>query len=87
MVDRVYSPKSDSWAFGVLIIEIWTQKPPYPDLTAFEAGAKVSQMLLKPSPESWFPQEIKNLVQTCCEFNVTQRIYIQDVVDILKTLL
>ena len=31
-----YSTKSDVWSFGVTIVEIWTQKTPYPQLTLLE---------------------------------------------------
>ena len=31
-----YSTKSDVWSFGVTIIEIWTQKVPYPQFSALQ---------------------------------------------------
>ena len=31
-----YSTKSDVWSFGVTIIEIWTQKIPYPEFSLFQ---------------------------------------------------
>ena len=36
-----YSTKSDVWSFGVTIIEIWTQKIPYPELSLFQVVSSI----------------------------------------------
>ena len=39
-----YSTKSDVWSFGVTIIEIWTQKIPYPELSLFQVVSSIQNV-------------------------------------------
>ncbi len=33
---KIYSPATDVWAFGVVLIEIFTRKDPYPTMEPFD---------------------------------------------------
>ncbi len=45
---KVYSTKSDVWAFGVTMLEILTRQEPYPHLTGVEVVVGVATGKLQP---------------------------------------
>ena len=47
IIKNQYSTKSDIWSFGVTIVEIWTQKTPYPQLALLEVVSEIIIIIIK----------------------------------------
>jgi len=72
IMDRIYSTKSDIWAFGVTIIEIATQKEPYPGMETVQAATKVTHGYRHPIPENLNPY-IVTMINECFSTNPSDR--------------
>lgn len=51
---REYSPASDVWMFGILCVEVWTEKPPHADLDNFEGTNPISLATEKEESDFFF---------------------------------
>lgn len=64
--------QSDSWAFGMVLLEAFTKTEPYPSLTieelpnAFKTG-------LKPLPPPQMPLPLQDIFKKCTNFRSNQR--------------
>lgn len=81
-----YSTKSDVYAFGITIIEIFTRTSPFSGLNNEEiVKAKVAGKL---HPEDQLPStasdDINGLVKACTQFDVTLRPDFEQVVEMLN---
>lgn len=61
------------WSFGVLLVEIWTQSVPFPDMLPIEVGAAVSRFEIRPSLPDGAPDYAHTWVDICCKFDPKQR--------------
>jgi serine/threonine protein kinase len=86
LAKQLYSTKSDMWAFGVLLIEIYTQAVPFPDLTPVGVANQVSRFELRPIAPSTSPEIIQDLVDKCCQFVPNERETAASVVEKLDKL-
>ena len=63
-----YSMKSDVYSYGVLMVSLWNQKPPYSEMSGIEVGDLLSGITnrgVRPGIESSCPQSYFNLAQAC----------------------
>ena len=63
-----YSQKSDVYSYGVLMVSLWNQKPPYSEMSGIEAGELLSGITnrgVRPGIESSCPQSYFNLAHAC----------------------
>ena len=63
-----YSQKSDVYSYGVLMVSLWNQKPPYSEMNGIEVGDLLSGITsrgVRPGIESGCPQSYFNLAQAC----------------------
>ncbi len=86
LLEKMYSTNSDVWSFGILVIEIWTQNLPFPELSSFEVGTKVGQMILKPQAPTDAHPKIVKLVSECCQFAAKKRLTMEQVVESIEEL-
>ena len=63
-----YSMKADVYSYGVLVVSLWNQKPPYSEMSGVSPGELLSGITsrgVRPSIESDCPQSYFNLAQAC----------------------
>ena len=63
-----YSQKADVYSYGILMVSLWNQKPPYYEIHNREAGDLLSDITtrgLRPRIQSECPQSYFNLVSAC----------------------
>ena len=63
-----YSQKSDVYSYGVLMVSLWNQKPPYSEMSGIEVGDLLSGITnrgVRPGIESSCPQSYFNLAHAC----------------------
>ncbi len=69
-----YSSKSDVWAFGILLWELFSYgKIPYVGLSNVEAVKQVLSGYRLPSPSEDCPKNVYNLMKECWAVNPDQR--------------
>ncbi|XP_072024513.1 uncharacterized protein [Amphiura filiformis] len=68
----VYSRPVDVWAYGMLILEICTRKPPFHDLEFHNVGVEVGRGV-KPFIPEHCPKGLANIMQQCWNTNPKQR--------------
>jgi len=71
-----YSKKTDVWSFGVLLVEIFTRKPPFPEMAPVDVATKIIKCELQPSLQNvdTAPPMMMYLVQKCCQFDPEKRL-------------
>ena len=60
--------KADVYSYGILIVSLWNQKPPYSDIrvgSASELFHMITSEGLRPSIQSECPQSYFNLASAC----------------------
>ena len=63
-----YSMKADVYSYGILMVSLWNQKPPYCEMGNREARDLLSDITtrgLRPRVESECPQSYFNLLSAC----------------------
>jgi len=73
IVDQKYSPKSDSYAWGITVIEMLTRKEPYPGIDAVNVAIKVTQANMRPDIPKHCPPELGAVLKTCWSKTVEER--------------
>ena len=91
LTKRIYSTKSDVWAFGVLIFEIVTfGSRPYDGLSNFQVASQVANLQVKlvipPVPASKYPQ-LAFIFDKCLQVDPSKRPEFTELYDELKPLL
>jgi len=83
ILQKVYSPASDVWSFGVLLYEIFSNKAPYEGLDAVQAGYDVCHNDLRLSPPENAPEIIKTIMRECFQTDPSKRPLFPKINDIL----
>ena len=65
-----YSMKADVYSYGILMVSLWNQKPPYSEMSGVEPGELLSGITnrgLRPEIQSDCPQSYVQLVTACLQ--------------------
>lgn len=79
ILENSYGPKTDVWAFGIMVYELYHNKTPF-CLCVTEEDLKASVM----RPLQWsqlnpsIPNEAKELIMACLQVNEERRPYMQE---------
>lgn len=80
LLESVYGPKSDVWAFGVLLFEMLHGDPP---LGFCNAEHELKMHITKPINQRAFkatiPQDLRDLITKCLEVDMRRRISMRDI--------
>ncbi|EJD36822.1 kinase-like protein, partial [Auricularia subglabra TFB-10046 SS5] len=84
-VTRVRSKtrESDVYAFGMLMLEAMTERPPWPDLSSFAVMHRVCSGSHPRKPDTGFDPELWDVCRSCWSFEPSHRPTIQSVLDTL----
>ena len=80
-----YTEKVDVYAFGVLLNELYTRRPPFSNKTPPEIKSAV-QSGLRPDMISTTPEVLQQLITNCWHAEPQQRPAFTDIFDILAAL-
>jgi len=87
LLERIYSPKTDVYSFGVTAWECITRKGPWPDLTVAQVVVKVTsgKHLIIPEVVEC-PEMLQQVVYSCLQTNPEERPSFQQLFSTLQTL-
>jgi serine/threonine protein kinase len=82
----MFSFKSDIWAFGATLLEIWTDgNDPYPKMSTKEVLLRIlTQEDFHPSISAEIPKDIRNCISKCFAQDPLQRPSAQDLTNMFK---
>jgi serine/threonine protein kinase len=73
LMESAYSTKTDVWAFGITVVEIYTRDLPYPGQQGVKVAAKVAAgNLTHPLPEN-APGIVQKVMTMCLAFDPEKR--------------
>lgn len=67
------------WSYGVVCCEIWTEKPPYPDLDHLTAAMRVRDKGLTPDIPPDMPDYLQDICRSCFSADPSRRPSASDV--------
>ncbi len=79
----MYSSKSDVWAFGILMAEIYLRADPFPPLSLQQIAFKIGTGEMSPQIPTTAPQNVAQLFPLMWNFNPRLRIEVDYVCKIL----
>lgn len=85
LMNREYSAKSDVWAFGVLIAEIYFRCEPYPELSAVQVAAAVARQELTHAIPEYAPEFIQEIMDYCFKYTTDERPTMQMIIKVIDT--
>lgn len=68
----LYTKKADIWSIGCLIVEMFTGRHPYPELSQMQALFRIGSLIIPQIPE-WCTQEAKDFLTKTFDINHTLR--------------
>ncbi len=83
LIEKIFSAKSDVWAFGVLMHELFTAEEPYLGLEPLKVAIEVGKGELKlPAPEN-APTALKEIIPRCFSYSPDERPSMNEICDLL----
>ncbi len=68
------------WAYGIVLIELVTQKEPYEGLDRLQVATRVAQGRLKPEiPAENCPAVLADLIRDCTQYEPQNRPFFRDI--------
>lgn len=61
--------KSDIWSFGCLLVEIFSQSIPFPEMDYTEVMNRLTRGDLFPTPPEDTPPLVVEVIEKCCNIN------------------
>uniref|UniRef100_A0A915Q067 Tyrosine-protein kinase n=1 Tax=Setaria digitata TaxID=48799 RepID=A0A915Q067_9BILA len=87
MQQRIFSPKTDVWSFGVLVWEVYADgKEPYPGLSNIQTRAKIVVQNYRMEMPKTTPSLVTKLVYQCWKTEPNERPSFAEIYDRLKEL-
>jgi Protein tyrosine and serine/threonine kinase len=78
-----YSVKTDAWAYGVTLAEIYTHDAPYPNMQGLAAATQVAAgKLTHPVPPN-APPQIQTVMDRCFAFEAVDRCDFDEILSVL----
>lgn len=82
-----YTEKADVFSFAIILWELWVQEPPYKNIDRIQVAKKVAtDKNYRPHMNKEIPEEIKNLMVACWDYDPEARPNFETVVDYLENL-
>jgi serine/threonine protein kinase len=85
VASRVYSPKTDVWAFANTCVEILTQKDPFPGIDLLEVAAKVRDQGLHPTLPKDTPAWFADMLNQCWSLDADERPTMDDIIATMQS--
>jgi len=73
LMHKIYSIKTDAWAYGITLIEIFTREVPYKGMDMLFVAPRVARGELFPSIPNNIPSTISSIMQSCFETDPANR--------------
>jgi serine/threonine protein kinase len=73
IMESRYSTKTDVFAFGITLVEIYTCDLPYPGEKAMKVATQVAAGTRTHPPPSNAPKEVQRVMKSCVEFEPEDR--------------
>ena len=75
LIHNIYGPKTDIWAFGILLYELMHGETPYAQCrTENQLKCAISAQITQKQLKSQLSPELKDLILKCLEINEAKRI-------------
>lgn len=82
---RVYSTHTDVWAFANTVVEILTQKDPFPGMDLLSVAGKVRDEGMHPKVPEDTPEWMKDLLERCWSMKPEERPSMDEIVAIIHS--
>lgn len=73
LLERTFSEKSDVWAYGCLLIEIFTGQPPFPNMDIFKVAVTVRDDGTRPEVPAVAPEWAQSIMSDCFQVDPARR--------------
>ena len=84
--DQIYSDKSDSWSFAILIVEIITRQIPYPEMNALQVAKYIGEQRKAPLDLSVVEKEyaeFMEVITACLQYEPQARPKFSEIIKML----
>lgn len=85
--DKVYSVKSDTWAFGVTLWEAFSQSVPFAHLDAVSAAMKIVYEGQRLELPKWAPEKLRAILAVCWKDQPEDRPTMDNIATLLEELI
>lgn len=85
--NRVYSPNSDTWMFGMTILEMLTERPPWANCANLMEVPTAMQQQALPQIPAEMPEQLTRIILACLQYTPNARPTLQQVAAALSSFL
>jgi len=86
LLDKMWSEKTDVWAFGVLMFEILAREEPYIDLEPVQVASQVCRDTIALEPPSQHGSDFLDLLKMCMQYEPHERYSFEQVLSQLNNM-